>query len=732
MWTCGGTPFETSVRLYSTAEGEAAIFAQHWPAGANNTALGPAMPHIAQGSMATTAAQEQVLSAFPILQPPVAAGGFYSVVYNQMVGGMADGTQYGAWDAAALKESGGVVGGTMGGPMLFWSDSAQSPYAMIYTPITHAMEMNLQWSSSSTLEAGLLGSITTIPEAYTSETMLFLGSRHSAACAPQACGLNSMMRGWGHNLRVYKGKDTSFPAGGFERDPTLAYLGYYTDNGAFYYYYTAPASDYGAAFEAIKRVEVLERGIPMRYLQLDSYWYYKGKGGGVTNWTARPDAFPKGLADLSDATGWKFVAHNRYWDPATVYAKQNGGKYDFIVEKGKALPLSQEFWDDLMAESKSWGMAVYEQDWLHNEWEGLQSTLSSATLSTQWLRQMGSGADKSGIPIQYCMAYGRHTVASAEIPAVNQIRVSDDYATGVKIGDADADNANLYVGMSSMFAASLGLAPSKDVFWSNSTECYEGHASRYTQASEPYPELQTAVAVLSAGPVGPGDKLGSANKTLLMSTCNADGLLLKPSYPATIADSMVSRRANGGWSQGAEPHLTTGEVNLAYSNVSGTTFVSVIGMDLPADYVLTAKELGFAGDSSLIVWHKSEGAAKAKLLHAQAGGSQAARVTLRKCGKADFQLVHVSEAAVGGVTLLGEEGKVVPHSPMRFTSLMHSEGTASVNVAGVTGEAVSVSFFVGVKGSSSGSGRVVTVSCAFSSSKPMTAAHSLADGPSCI
>ena len=50
-------------------------------------------------------------------------------------------------------------------------------------------------------------------------------------------------------------------------------------------------------------------------------------------------------------------------------------------------------------------MLVYEQDWLHNEWEKLNATLSSATLSTRWLKQMGEGARKAGVPIQYCMAF---------------------------------------------------------------------------------------------------------------------------------------------------------------------------------------------------------------------------------------------------------------------------------------------------------------------------------------
>ena len=120
---------------------------------------------------------------------------------------------------------------------------------------------------------------------------------------------------------------------------------------------------------------------------------------------------------------------------------------------------------------------------------------------------MGAAATKAGVTVQYCMvraqssldsdrkacssnplwnlvslrvsslalvrclsgscfvaqAYGRHTIASAEIPAVNQIRASDDYATGDKLDDHDPNNANLYVGMSSMLAAALGLAPSKDV-----------------------------------------------------------------------------------------------------------------------------------------------------------------------------------------------------------------------------------------------------------------------------
>jgi hypothetical protein len=64
--------------------------------------------------------------------------------------------------------------------------------------------------------------------------MLFLGpstTGSAGGCYPFACGPNAAVRGFGQAVRKLKGKDTRFPAGGYDADPTLAYLGYYTDNG---------------------------------------------------------------------------------------------------------------------------------------------------------------------------------------------------------------------------------------------------------------------------------------------------------------------------------------------------------------------------------------------------------------------------------------------------------------------------------------------------------------------
>jgi len=144
---------------------------------------------------------------------------------------MADGTKYCAWGATTAK-TGGVKSGTMAGPMVFFSESGQASSGLVLTPITHAMEMNLRWDNASgTLSAGVLGSVESIPANYTTETMLFRGPSDAAACWPRPVGAGCAVHNWGVTLRKYKGKDTGFPAGGWDVDKTLSHLGYYSDNG---------------------------------------------------------------------------------------------------------------------------------------------------------------------------------------------------------------------------------------------------------------------------------------------------------------------------------------------------------------------------------------------------------------------------------------------------------------------------------------------------------------------
>ena len=183
-------------------------------------------------------------------------------------------------------------------------------------------------------------------------------------------GPNGAMDAWGDALLGRYGKTREFK----EADITTTHLGYSTDNGAFYYY----GSEKNKTMEdTILDVHAYAEaaGIPYRYALLDSWWYYQAADtGGVTNWTARPDVFPSGMRHVRDATGWPIVAHNRYWSGETVYAKQNGGDYEFILEEDLAIPTEQRFWDDLLRNASVWGMKVYEQDWMRAGRAGARSS----------------------------------------------------------------------------------------------------------------------------------------------------------------------------------------------------------------------------------------------------------------------------------------------------------------------------------------------------------------------
>ena len=50
------------------------------------------------------------------------------------------------------------------------------------------------------------------------------------------------------------------------------------------------------------------------------------------------DTFLMFFSNLFEMHAMPVGAHNRYWASDTTYAKKNGGMYDFVVEKDKAIP----------------------------------------------------------------------------------------------------------------------------------------------------------------------------------------------------------------------------------------------------------------------------------------------------------------------------------------------------------------------------------------------------------
>lgn len=88
-------------------------------------------------------------------------------------------------------------------------------------------------------------------------------------------------------------------------------------------------------------------GVPFRYYEFNSWWYYRnvttGRGtvlllsdacrpdhdvlGGTLLWEPRPDVFPSGF-DFFSPLNYPTMLHSRYFDPYNLYATSMG--YQFI------------------------------------------------------------------------------------------------------------------------------------------------------------------------------------------------------------------------------------------------------------------------------------------------------------------------------------------------------------------------------------------------------------------
>lgn len=463
-------------------------------------------------------------------------------------------------------------------------------------------------------------------------------------------GINSGMMSWGKFLMTRFGK-TRHQA---EADMTCNYLGYSTDNGAFYYYKTEDNKNYEQTILDIHETAKL----PYRQILLDSWWYYQGKAGGVKEWYPRPDIFPHGMQFVHNATGWQIMAHNRYWASDTVYAEQNGGDYNFIVEKEKAIPLDDSFWDFLIEQAARWGIVVYEQDWLYNEFNDLHCVQESATLARQWLMQMGEACKNHGLTIQYCMSYPRHMLQSLEISSVTQARISGDYHPG---------NGQWKLGETALFTHAIGIRGSKDNFWTSQTE-----TGRYGNRTEPWPRLQAVASILSRGPVYVSDEIGVTDVELVMKTCRADGTLLQPSKPCTTIDRVYLGKAGFD--------TLEGEIWTAESEISLMTYTNLLIANSDGGKLKLA-DIGLEGTHVMYEANSTETVKEWK---------EDDDLSWSEVNESTFLYYNIFPV-VQGMAFLGEVDKFVPVSPDRFKSLefVPSKGFR-YRMQGSTGEEVTI------------------------------------------
>ncbi|KAK8380448.1 hypothetical protein O3P69_016791 [Scylla paramamosain] len=407
-YTPSGAPVTLSTRYYGNG---IQVFRQEFPDGLRGTSTGD---------------KDAVGTCFPRLRLPDTPGLRYVTPGGYMAG----------WTLLSQ--------GSIASDLNWFRDGEDGGIVVLFSgEIGEPMSTNVKLDRGNrTLDWGVQGQAEDIHAGYASEVILVAGNE----------GINKNIMAWGGALRTYH--DTHKL-----QDPSADYLSYYTDNGAAHYYNPLPYDNLHDALLSVYNFSV-QHNLPIRRVQLDSWWYYKGAGGGVKNWTEIPEFLPEGIAGLHQATGWPIVAHNRYFSGDTDYAQQNGGPYLFTVDGDtlKSLPLDRVFWDDLLDAALAWGLDTYEQDWLDRQYLFTGALHTNLTLGSSWLSDMGEAARRRGLNIQYCMALVRQLLHSLDLPAVTQIRVSDDY-----ILHPD----QWRIGVTSLLAHALALRPYKDVFWSS-------------------------------------------------------------------------------------------------------------------------------------------------------------------------------------------------------------------------------------------------------------------------
>ena len=393
--------------------------------------------------------------------------------------------------------------GQYGTPWLLFDGKAD---AAVISPASHFIIAAMHGDGNHLVASSLNSQLPGVPAGFAQQTLM--------AIAP---GIRHTFDIWGSALIALGGKIRP----GNESDITLKYYGYWTDNGAAYYYRFDPKVGYAGTLEAvIKRYR--EEKIPVRYLQLDSWWYDKsypdmGPNDHTGNWRAfggimqyRADAslFPQGLGAFHKAVELPLVVHSRWISEQSPYRKN--------YQISGVAPVGAKWWNDTAQYLESNGVVTYEQDW--QSLIPQQTPAFSSTIGTgdEFYNHMADSCQAHRLTMQYCMALPSDFLEGSRYGNLTSIRTSDDRFSRPRWRNF------LYT---SQLAYAIGTWPWTDVYFSRETD-------------------NMLIGTLSAGPVGTGDALGTEDRKNIMRSVRGDGVIVKPDVPLMPLDRMYIEDAH--------------------------------------------------------------------------------------------------------------------------------------------------------------------------------------------
>jgi hypothetical protein len=525
---------------------------------------------------------------------------------------------------------------TNGAPWLLFDDSAN---AALISPADHFLIASMNGDGIHEIASGLNPEVRGLPANFSHGTLMAFGS-----------GIHTTWKTWSDAFLALQG--VARPNN--EADTGLRYLGYWTDNGATYYYNYDTNSGYaGTLQDLVNRYH--DEGIPIRYLQLDSWWYEKtftgldgkpgktknlrlpkgewNRYGGLLEYHADAAVLPDGLGGFQKKVELPLITHNRWIDPASPYHE----KYQISGVAG----VDPKYWDEIMSYIASSGVTCYEQDWLNEIYAHSPELQSMPGMADAFADNMARAAQQNHLSLQYCMALPRFFLQGSHYPNLTTIRTSDDHFERGKWDDF------LFV---SQLARAVGIWPWTDVFMS--TE-----------------QNNLLISVLSASMVGVGDPIGQESKENLLRVARPDGVLVKPDESLLPLDDVYIAQADGkknpmvAWTYSDHGPLRTAYV-FAYIRQK-------------ANSVASFKPAAFGLNGKVVALNVRTGVAS----------FQSARknvpVEFDPDGTAYYEVAPVGKS---GIAFFGDEGKYVSNGQQRIASLVDADDKLTTTITFAAGE----------------------------------------------
>jgi hypothetical protein len=677
----------------------------------------------------------------------------------------------------------GFVGGQLGGPTVLHSPSWQrsgnisnsKPRAGVIGSLSGfkdscmfiVPDVNDPTSNSWRLVYGPHSYFDSLPSGFSSR-LGFVSPRSridlisKTAIYPGDTGITSAVYSFGSFLRIAS-QTMRFPP---EDDIGVSVLSAWTDNGAAYDgdFWNSPMNQGkgGTIFSELKNGFKTNAHLSVGSLQLDPYWFSTGEPG-IKDWFPSQsvfgvEGFNKTIQEFNTTLySWMFAPNNHFVQQGFNFANSPPWNTFITGPMARISPQdSERFYTLLLDRCIDWKCIGFEIDFLDMQYAGFPDVLTTPGSFELFLKGLSTAGVNHGVPIQLCMPLCSDVLASVLLPGVSNIRASDD-------DDLDYAGADRWrIGLTSLLFGSLDIRPFMDAVWTVSTN----PSYKYFQNAT---ELGIAISALSTGPVGIGDGINSTNTTLVNAAIALNGVILKPSLPATPLDIYFLYNSNGSSIlQAAKSELWAAPSFIPYSNLPSqpgrgglsrfgslppslrkpkkNTFpnrtlcpwFTILSVDVPSftlfptdmtpslshcngTYVSMRWSLGFsemaircANNASALqcleTFYEMSG------LDVSTGTAQTPSV---RGGPHSFEIFSLSPILFGsnGWTLLGEVGKVVRVSPIRFSAVLigESNGSFTTWIEGAPNENVYVTWLAPSTSGILADSRIVSLEIQFNS-----------------